>query len=169
MKYLLVVVIAASIVACNGSTDTYLEACVTNTGLKQAFLNSVGDLNDFAQPRPLVPIQAFFEGNCDPSSIGYNLPVPPRPQELYRFLQTIQSRSDVMDVLIQVQQLEDPDGWPSADTIWFITSSSSEEVHSWFPENLAPDDILVGFDSAYEPVEPYEIPRGTMAIAAWYD
>ncbi len=57
--------------------------------------------------------------------------------------------------------LEDPNGWPSSDTIWIVTTASAKDVRSWFPERLAPDDVLEGFEASLTPVEKYEVPKGS--------
>ena len=132
-------------------------------------LNRIGDINDFSRPRPLVSIQEFLEHNDDMGSIGYNLPDPPHPSVFYDLLNGLAAREDVADIRIEVKDLELPDGWPATDTIWFITTASPHDVRAWFPENLAPDDLIVGFPNAPRAVEPYELPEGMEAIGAWYD
>ena len=91
------------------------------------------------------------------------------PEEFYAFLRTIRERQDVVDIRIEVKDQEDPDGWPSTDTIWFITSASASDVRKWFPDRLAPDEVLKGFDSLTKNVELYEVPEGMNVIGAWYD
>jgi hypothetical protein len=45
--------------------------------------------------------------------------------------------------------------------------TSAEEVASWFPAELRPDETWEGFvDQAYE---PYQVPKGTKPIACWWD
>jgi hypothetical protein len=41
-------------------------------------------------------------------------------------------------------------------------------VQSWFPPELAPDDVWEGFykDETYE---PYSLPQGANVIACWWD
>lgn len=136
---------------------------------RQRLLDRIGDINDFSKPRPLVTLDEFFVGNDDGGSIGYNLPEPQGPGVFYVFLKTVASREDVGDVRVQVQDLEDPDGWPSTDTIWIVTSASQDEVRGWFPDHLAPDAMLNGFDDSPASLEDCEIPSGMHAIGAWYD
>jgi hypothetical protein len=132
-------------------------------------LARIGDINDFSKPRPLVTLSEFFEGNNDYGSIGYNLSDSPSPQEWYQLLKAVAKRAEVTDVRIAVQQHEDPNGWPSTDTIWIITTASPEHVRIWLPERVAPDEILEGFDKLASPVEHYEVPAGHRAIGLWYD
>lgn len=136
---------------------------------RQRLLARIGDINDFTRPRPLVTLEEFFEGNNDPSSIGYNLPEPPQPREFYQLLLDIRKRPMVSDVRIEVKDMEDPNGWPSTDMIWIITSSTPQEVGTWFPKRLAPDDIMDGFDASIIARESYTIPNGMRAVGAWYD
>ncbi|HWB13828.1 MAG TPA: hypothetical protein VFE62_24635 [Gemmataceae bacterium] len=136
---------------------------------RSALLKRIGDVNNPARPKPLVSLELFFEGNNDPGSIGYNLPEPPEPRVFYELLKRLRNRTDVHDVLIEVKDIEDPEGWPSTDTIWFITTAPSTEVRRWFPDSLAPDETIEGFSRSAERIEPYDIPNGYQAIAAWYD
>ncbi|HEV3343469.1 MAG TPA: hypothetical protein VG125_24060 [Pirellulales bacterium] len=136
---------------------------------RSALLKRIGDVNDPSRPKPLVSLELFFEGNNDYGSIGYNLPDGPEPRVFYELLKRLRDRTDVHDVLIEVKDIEDPEGWPSTDTIWFITTARAKEVRRWFPEPLAPDDVIEGFPSSVERVEPYDVPDGYQAIAAWYD
>jgi hypothetical protein len=116
-----------------------------------------------------VSLGEFFEGNDDPASIGYNLPDPPAPSDFYKLLLEIRKRPGVHDVRIEVKDLEDPDGWPSTDTIWIIATASAQEVWSWFPQRLAPDDVMDGFEASASPVEKHSIPGGMRAVGVWYD
>jgi len=141
-------------------------------GSLERLLAKIGDINDFSRPRPLVSLEDFFIGNRDPGSIGYNLPEEVRPQEFFSLLERLRARPDVADIRIEAKDLEEP-GWPSTDTIWFITSATVEEVRGWFPERMAPDEMVEGFPAPDDPQgphpEPYEVPGGHSAIAAWYD
>jgi hypothetical protein len=136
---------------------------------RDRLLARVGDINDFSRPRPLVTLEEFFEGNNDPASIGYNLPDPPEPKEFYNLLADIRKRPGVADVRIEVQDLEDPDGWPSTDTIWVITTETPQEVRSWFPKRFSPDEVIEGFERSAQQVEKYSVPKGMRAVGLFYD
>lgn len=136
---------------------------------RSALLARIGDINNAALPRPFVSLELFFEGNNDYGSSGCNLPGSVEPREFYELLKQLRDRDDVHEVLIEVKQMEDPDGWPFSDTIWFITSAAPAEVKSWFPERLAPDEMVDGFDKSVESVEAYAVPERFRAVAAWYD
>ncbi|TDP94917.1 hypothetical protein EV186_105149 [Labedaea rhizosphaerae] len=137
---------------------------------RERLLARIGDINDFDRPRPMVTLREFFEGNDDPASIGYNLPGEPEPAEFYRLLTAIAAKPAVLDVRIEVKDLEDPDGWPSTDSIWIVTTASLETARTWFPDHLAPDEwyerAAIGVE---EPVEPVPVPPGAHALCAWYD
>ncbi len=131
-------------------------------------LNRIGDINNFDLPRPLVSLEEFFEDNDDWGSIGYNLPDQVAPQEFYQTLKPIRDRDDVGDVLIEVKDLEDPDGWPSTDTIWVITSMPCKELDELIPDKMKPDDWL-NYPPEVGKIEPIVIPDGMQALGIWYD
>jgi hypothetical protein len=136
---------------------------------RQRLLQRIGDINNFARPRPLVTLEEFFDGNNDAGSIGYNLADPPTPKELYDLLKGIRDRPDVKDVRIAVMDLEDLERWPSTDTIWIITSATPDQVKTWFPNRLVPDEVWDGFDKSAATFETYNVPQGMRAVGAWYD
>ncbi|WP_163505057.1 hypothetical protein [Fodinicola acaciae] len=135
---------------------------------RQRLLDRIGDINDVDRPRPLVTLAEFFDGNDDPASIGYNLPAPPAPAEFAELLSSIARRDDVIDVRIEVKDLEDPDGWPSSDSIWIFTTADLSTVQKWFPERFVPDEWHL-VTELEETTEPYQIPAGAHGIHAWYD
>lgn len=137
--------------------------------MREELLSRIGDINNFELPRPLVSLELFFEGNDDYASIGYNLPEPPHPQDFYELLKTMRERDDVHDIIIEVKDLEDEDGWPSTDTIWFIVRGNDFDVLDAFPERMRPDEVVEGFENSTMSVEVYEIPDGCRALGAWYD
>lgn len=132
-------------------------------------LERIGDINDFSRPRPLVTLEEFFTGNDDYGSIGYNLPEQPSPQEFFQILRRIRDRENVADVRIEVQDHEDPQGWPSSDTVWIVTSALADDVTSWLPDAVKPDDLVLGFGISETKTEPYELPANMNAIGIWYD
>ena len=138
---------------------------------RQRLLARIGDINDPSTPSPLVTLEEFFEGNDDLGSIGYNFyPNQPRPSEFYALFKEIRDRPEVADVRVQVMDLEDPDRWPSTETVWVITSASVKDVEKWLGERFAADDYFEGFhDPEYLALEPYEIPKGMKAIGIWWD
>ena len=136
---------------------------------RERLLQRIGDINDFSRPRPLVTLEEFFDGNNDFGSIGYNLRSPPGPQPFYELLRQLRDRPDVREVRIEVKDLESPRGWPSTDTIWFVTSATAAEVAAWFPKALQPDAVVDGFAASTTKVEPCPVPDGCRAVGTWYD
>ncbi|XHS77838.1 hypothetical protein ACFJGW_19290 [Burkholderiaceae bacterium UC74_6] len=129
-------------------------------------VNRLGHPDAPETPRPLLTIDEFFDGNSEVGSIGCNLPTAPAPTQFYELLRAIAQRPEVKDVRVQITAFDVPE-WPFSDTVYIMTSASTEEVMSWFPEDLAPDEIWDGFvDQAYE---PYEVPAGSRPIACWWD
>ncbi|HUG70368.1 MAG TPA: hypothetical protein VMM76_21645 [Pirellulaceae bacterium] len=134
---------------------------------RRRLLARIGDINDFSKPRPLVSLEEFFEGNDDRSSIGYNLSDQPTPAEFYKMLRTIRDQPEVANVVVEVKDIEDPDGWPSTDTIWIVSSLPRRDLELFVPDRYRPDDWI-----AYPPehaVEMLRVPIGMNAIGMWHD
>lgn len=126
----------------------------------------LGHPDDPNTPRPLVTIEEFFEGNEELGSIGCNLLPTPDPSDFYKFFRSIASRSDVADIRVQITAFDTP-GWPFSDTIYIMTTASHEDVISWFPDAVKPDETWLGFfEQAYE---PYSVPAGFHPIGCWWD
>lgn len=116
----------------------------------------------------LVSLESFFEGNDDPESIGYNLPDPPDPQEFYRLLRSIRARPDVADVRLYVENADAEDAERRTDTIWIVTSAPVDELASWFPERLAPDDWMKPGQMG-SGTGTVAVPNGMNVWCAFYD
>jgi hypothetical protein len=130
-------------------------------------VNRHGDVNDRTTPRPLLTLEEFFEGNDVSGSICCNLSPMPEPGEVYAMLKQLRSRPDVADVRVEVAMFDTPE-WPFAETVWVITSVSSDDVKSWFKSELAPDDVWSGWTSGVL-FEPVDVPAGMRPVACWYD
>lgn len=131
-----------------------------------ARVRRLGDPDDPKTPRPLLTLEEFFEGNRVVGSIGCNLLSAPGPEQFLELFKSIAGRPDVKDVRVQVTAFDDP-SWPFSDTVYVMTSASPEEVASWFPDDLKPDETWEGF--VEQPYEPYKAPPGTKPIACWWD
>ena len=128
-----------------------------------------GDLGDLAALRPLVSLEEFFEGNDDYGSIGYNFyPDQPAPSEFFAVFKQIRSRSGVADVRVEVCQHENPDDWPSTDTVWIITSAPAAEVATWLGKRFLADEIFDGWTDHVRR-EAYPVPPGMKPIGIWWD
>lgn len=130
-------------------------------------INRNGDVNDPKTLRPLLTLTEFFYGNDVIGSIGCNLIPTPSPSEFHDLLDTISRRPEVADVRVQVTMFDDPE-WPFTDTVWVITSSGPEEVASWFPEAVRPDECTNGWTEGVA-YEPYTLPDGMHPVACWWD
>ena len=163
MKLISLLLLVAALSACRSGGNA------TDVSARDRLLERIGNVNDFSKPRPLVSLEEFFEENTDDSSVLYNLSDRPSPQEFFQLLRTLRDKPEVSDVLVQVQDIPDPSGWPSTDTVWFITSAGPAEVRAWLPRGLAPDELFEGFEQSQSRLEPYEVPEGMRAVGIWYD
>ncbi len=130
-------------------------------------VNLNGDPDVAETPRPLLTLEEFFEGNDVVGSIGCNLEIPPEPAEFYTLLLRIRKMKNVADVRVQVTAFDDPD-WPFSDTVWIITSEAPEEVSTWFPEHLQPDECWWGWTDG-QSYEEIEVPPDMEPVACWWD
>lgn len=134
-----------------------------------AHIARFGDINDPDGVRPLVALEEFFQGNDDLGSIGYNFyPDQPTPSEFFSLFRGIRARDDVADVRVEIAAHDDPEAWPTSETVWIISSATPADVASWLGERFAADELHDGFpsDQAYEPLT---IPEGMRAIGVWWD
>jgi len=129
-------------------------------------VNLLGHPDEPGTPRPLLTIDEFFEGNSEVGSIGCNLDSTPAPDEFYALFRTIAQRPDVKDIRVQITAFDVPE-WPFSDTVYIMTSATPEEVETWFPEHLKPDETWTGFVD--QPYEPYQVSDGVQPIACWWD
>ena len=107
------------------------------------------------QPRPVVTLEDFFEGNPRPQSIAPNLDGKPGLAFFYEYLKALRSRDDVMDVLVDIYDLsdiasEEPDGWPDAQNVHLLTSAPELVVQQW-AEELHSDGAVEGWPYGASP------------------
>jgi hypothetical protein len=126
----------------------------------------LGHPDEPGTPTPLVTVDEFFGGNAAVGSIGCNLDSEPPPSVFYELFSAIAQRGEVKDIRIQITMFDDP-AWPFSDTVYIMTSASPEQVASWFPDELKPDETWEGF--VEQEFEPYELPVGCKAIGCWWD
>jgi hypothetical protein len=129
-------------------------------------VNRLGHPDEADTPRPLLTVDEFFEGNVEVGSIGCNLEIAPSPEEFYALFRSISQRPDVKDIRVQITVFDVPE-WPFSDTVYIMTSATPEEVATWFPEHLKPDETWAGFVD--QPYEPYQVPGGVQPIGCWWD
>jgi len=125
-------------------------------------INQRGDINHPDTPRPLVTLEEFFHGNDFPGSIGHSPNPPFEPGHFYDTFLRIRDRSDVLDVLVEVIHHRVHNPWPTADTIWVITSASPNEVQVWVGE-LYGDDFHHGW-TRHRKRESYDVPSHMKAV-----
>lgn len=130
-------------------------------------VNRNGDINDKNTLIPLLTLNEFFEENDVVGSIGCNLDGVPQPSQFYSLFQSLEKKPSVKRIYVQITMFDDPD-WPFSDTVWFITTSSTDEVAAWFSNDLAPNEVWEGWVESQN-YEKIEIPEGYKAIACWWD
>ena len=114
---------------------------------------------------PLLTVEEFFDGNDVVGSIGCNLDGQPVPADFYDLFKGILGKAEVKDIRVAVTQFDDPE-WPFSDNVLIMTSASTDEVQSWFPERLRPDIVDEG---DLRRCEPYEVPEGTRPVVCFWD
>jgi hypothetical protein len=140
---------------------------VTSLERITARISRVGDANDPAAPVALLILAEFFEGNNVEGSICCNLDPAPSAQKVYELLREIEAQPSVDRILVQITAFDVPE-WPFSDTVWVVTTSTEDEVRTWFPEELMPNEFWTGWieGRSYEAVD---IPDGHSVIACWWD
>jgi hypothetical protein len=117
---------------------------------------------------PIVPLDAFFDGNEDAASIGCNLSEHPGMETFYRVLRDVRARNEVQDVLVGIQEvMEGDDEWPFSDVVFILTSASSADIARWL-EPLQPDEIIDGWGGDKASAAPDPVP-GMSVFRAWWD
>lgn len=72
-------------------------------------VNRNGEFYHEDTPIPLLTLQEYFEGNNSVGSIGCNLDDEPHPSLIEAVLVSIEKRSDIDTVYIQITEMDDPD------------------------------------------------------------
>ncbi|EAQ78328.1 hypothetical protein [Blastopirellula marina] len=129
-------------------------------------IQSIGGLG-MSAPAPVAPLHLFFDGNDDYGSIGCNLTDHPGPQGFYETLRSIHQRSDVVDVLVQIYEIEEDDVtmWPFSERVFIVTTADRETIAELLTR-LQPTDI----ESEY-PLPPHaeQPPEDCVVYAVWWD
>jgi hypothetical protein len=126
-----------------------------------------GDPNAPQTARPMLRLDEFFQGNDVVGSIGCNLDGSPHPSEIWRALQNIEAVDGVDSVYVLVTLFDVPE-WPFSDAVRIVTSHDVDTVRSWFPVNLAPDEMWEEEEQGVDQ-EPIRVPPGMKIIGAWWD
>jgi hypothetical protein len=130
---------------------------------------------------PVVPLDLFFEGNDDPASFAPNLEPHPGIDRFYSVLRSIRDRSEVSDVVVQIDEVLGPDEWPYASAVYVITSAPAGAVHEWAADLQPDEDPSPGNvesygwvpyaerDRATSPPGAPEIPAGHRVVTLFWD
>ena len=79
----------------------------------------------------------------------------------------MRKRPEVTDVLVEVTTFDEPE-WPFSEAVYFVTSASTDDVTSWFPEKVAPSETdLVELEEF--PPEIKTVRDGMNLIRCWWD
>jgi hypothetical protein len=127
------------------------------------------------QIRPLVTIEQFFKGSGGQASLWFNLWPEPENIDEMEFWKGLRNKDTVWDVLISLTQLEfmnepfDADTWVGSDHVVIITSSTPDEVLSWFPEHTEPEFISDEWAEEGEFSAKVFVPTGMKPLLFFYD
>ena len=121
--------------------------------IRRRFLEKVHEMVDEGNRLVAVPVDDFFNGNTDERSIGVNLPDERHIglSGFRRVLTDIRHRPDVQDVFIELTEIldaddeEDADLWPTGCVAFVITSAPLSDVEKWVAP-LYPRDISEGWN-----------------------
>jgi hypothetical protein len=163
LRVLVLIAAAAALAACASSgRDESLERL--NERIEQ-----LGGPN----AHPVVSLDLFFDENGDPASIGPNLDPHPGVRTFERVLKEIRDRSEVSDVVVQIDEVIEGE-WPYAPAVYVITTASPQQVHEWARE-IQPDDY-VGEDDGIgpwlfgdRPPGAPEVPEGHRVVTLFWD
>ncbi len=110
---------------------------------RKAFINKLEHKNN----EWLVPIEEFFDGNNDESSIGCNLwPEHPGIDVFRTVFQRLQQREDVGMIYSCIKEVEpDEESWPYADTIYVVGSISIADL-THETQSIQPTEVGAGGD-----------------------
>jgi hypothetical protein len=126
---------------------------VMDQELRKVFLEKVSAMVDEGDRLVAVPVDDFFNGNSDEKSIGVNLLEEQHIglSGFRRVLSEIRDRPDVQDIFIELTEIvdvddeEDADIWPTGCVAFIITSASLKDVEQWVAP-LHPRHISEGWN-----------------------
>jgi len=129
----------------------------------------IDDTHKQPEPRPIVSLEDFFEGNKDLGSIGCNLIDYPEIPKFYEVLKSIRAKDNVQDVLVEISEVDEEFlDWPFSETVYILTSASKEEIGKWM-EPLQPDEIFEGWGFKKAPSAAPKLQDGMRVFGAWWD
>ncbi|WP_413431599.1 hypothetical protein [Crateriforma spongiae] len=120
----------------------------------------------------MVTLEDFFTDNDDQSSVGETGKRQFTPQEFFAVLSQLRRCDGVHDILVELTPPKTTGRWPSAETIWIVTSLSRSELPRHLPEEFweqfLPDDWLSFPRLDGCRTERLDIPDGMQAFGFWY-
>ena len=136
---------------------------------RRKLVDRIAALNALPTTMPVVPLDAFFDGNDDLGSIGCNLGDDHPGLDRFReVLAGVKKRRDVQDVLVGIfEAMEEDTSWPFSETVYVLTSASASAVQEWVAE-LQPDEVEEGFLDGPPPGLP-PLGDGMMPVRLWWD
>ena len=124
------------------------------------------------EQHPVVSLELFFAGNSDKCSIGEERPRKHDPQFYFNAFRELRAHENVLDVLVEVNGPGEEGHWPTADTIWVVTSLPLfPELQSILPPAFAeilPDDRLTYPRTDGKSTDAITIPAGFEAWGFYY-
>lgn len=144
-------------------------------GKREELIHKIIPLLESGDILPLVSLEDFFEGNEDRYSIATNLGDTKHPgiPAIHKVLESIRARSDVQDVLLEVQdcpfpdQAQDSDEWPTSNTFFILTAASLDVVKD-LVRPLHTDLVHEGWNVQGRVKTP-SLDQGMRPVRVWWD
>lgn len=142
-----------------------------NQAKKATLIQHIKEREGLGQSEILLPFELFFDGYEDEHcNICINA-VSTSTMEFEGHLQSLRLRSDVAGVFVRFYEYSDAmeysDAWIGSDTVYLVTSATSETVREWFgrfqSSEVWEEESLEKFSA------PVSIPNGFRLIAVWWD
>lgn len=122
---------------------------------------------------PVVPLDAYFDGNPDEESIAPNAWGYGRPPlaQLWARFRAIAQRPDVQLLLVGIHDEgcelpEDSLDWPAAENVHIYTRASAEEVEQWL-EGMQADGVIEGWPYGKHASAPAPLPGYSVLTVCW--
>ena len=124
------------------------------------------ELADEREPQA-VPIDRFFDGNDDDSSIGCNLINHPGIDRFRQILRGLLDRSDVEAVQVLISELDPGEGsWPFADAVAVAGSIPAADLQQ-IVAPLEPDEV--GYCDDIDVLAVVKRKHDSPVLIVWWD
>jgi len=160
--------------------DTSSKSLEVPIKRRKAIWEAMGK-SQYPEVRPLLTREQFFLHSGGQADVWYNVAPYPEGMDQFEFHRMIRNRADVWDVLISITQLDsapalsmeqyDTSGWfewPNSDHTLIITTANEQQIRSWFPQDVQPNEIHIG-DVPASWAKPKFVPEGFHQAWLWYD